>query len=171
MFSNSTRILIVIAAFAYGVFQSVNGNRSGYLAIAAAVVLMIGYFRYGPIRPAFSALHQGEFDTARQLVTSIRFPNLLSSQSLAYFHWINGVLAYNGSDYTSAETQMRCAIEGNLRTTNDRCIATATLAQIVAKNGQLNEATKILNDAMLIPHKEEVGEFLTNASDEINNAG
>ncbi|MFT5303015.1 MAG: hypothetical protein ACI814_003832 [Mariniblastus sp.] len=169
MFSNSTRILIFIVALTYSVYELVTGTGMGYVAIAAALWLAAGYIRYGPIRPAFIALYQGKFDRARRLAESIKFPSLLSQQSQAYFHWIHGVLAFNDGDYLNADIRMRQAIAGNLRTSNDKCIAIATLAQIVAKNGQLDEANQILDDAILIPHKDETGAFLSSTRNEIRN--
>ena len=170
MFSNPQRFVIISAALGLGCYLLKTGDETGYAAIAAAVFFIYGYFRYNAIRPAFLAVHRGEIETARRLSASIKFPNLLSEQSRAYLHWIYGALAFSDGNFCLADVQMRNAIAGKLRTSNDRCIATATLAQIAAKNGRLDEANRLMNKAKLIPHKEETNEFLQNAIDEIKMA-
>ncbi len=168
MFSNKMRILIIVAVIGFGVYQLLNGHRSGYIAIAGASVLAAGYFRYGPIYAAFSALQQQQTEKARKLVESVKFPNLLSQQSRAYYLWIKGAIAQGDGDFESAETWIRKAIQGRLRTSNDLCIATAQLAQVIALKGQPEDAKRILDSARKIAHKEGVEEYLGQIADEIS---
>src|SRR5262245_38053420 len=145
MFSLQVRIFIVVAAAAYGVYTLANGEHTGYIFLAAAGLVAIGYFRYGPIRPAFMAMRRGDIDVARKHIETIKFPKLLSAESRAYLHWITGVIAAKDSDdLPYAEEQMRLAVGGAIRTSHDRCLATATLAQVVAKNNDLERAKQIL---------------------------
>jgi len=142
MFTPAVRFTIIALAVAYGCFQLANGDHAAYILFFAAAILAIGHFRSGPIRPAFVALQRGEIDVARKLVDSIKHPNLLSAQSLAYLHWIRGVRAtVDPTDLEIAEREMQLAVNGNLRTSNDLCVATATLAEIVALSKQPNKAT------------------------------
>ncbi len=161
MFSLPVRILIVVIAAAYAIFKLANGNQSGYPILAAAVIIALGYFRYGPIRPAFMAMRRGDLDLAQKHIETIKFPKLLSVESRAYLHWVNGVIAsHDSSKLPYAEEQMRLAIDGAIRTSHDRCLATATLAQIIAGNNDLERAMQILVDAEQIPHKKSASNYL-----------
>lgn len=134
MFSLPVRIVVGLLAAGYGIYKLANAEQSGFIFLAAAGLVAMGYFRYGSIRPAFMAMRRGDIEAARKHVETIRFPTLLSAESRAYLHWVNGVIAaQNPEGLRYAEEQMRLAIDGHIRTSQDRCIATATLAYIVAK--------------------------------------
>ena len=86
---------------------------------------------------------------------------MLSTQSRAYYHWIQGALAAGSDDDLEfAEEQMKLAIDGELRTPNDRCIATAILSKIAFLNNEPERARQILADAYAIEHKDATNEFL-----------
>ncbi len=171
MLSLPVRIFIVVITSAYGVYKLSNGDQFGYIYLAVAAIFVVGYFRYGPIRPAFIAMRRGQFDIAQQLIATIKFPKLLSAQSRAYFHWINAVLATQEPEKLRyAEQQIRLAIDGALRTSNDRCLATATLAHIVAQSSNLDRARQILADAEKMPHKENVSDYLNKLKAEFEKA-
>ncbi len=171
MFTTSIRLAIIVIALGSGCFQLTKGNRSGFVGLIGAAMLIFGFFRYGPIRPAFLALNNGRFSDAERLVASIKFPNLLNAESRAYLHWIQGVLATRDPGRLGfAEEQMQLAIDGNLRTSNDRSIATATLAQIVAQTKNLERAIKLLDQAENIPHSPTAATFLAKLRSEIEAA-
>ena len=137
------------------------GDKSAFIAFIGAAILIIGHFRYGPIRPAFVALQKGRVDVARELVQAVTLPSLLSAQSLAYLHWIRGVLATaDPVNLAIAEQEMSLAVDGQLRTSNDRCLATATLAEIVALSHDLHRANSLLDKASQIPHSTAARDYL-----------
>jgi len=171
MFSLPVRIFIVVTAAAYGVYKLANGEQSGYMLLAAAGIFVLGYFRYGPIRPAYMAMRRGDLDAARKHIETIKFPKLLSAESRAYLYWVNGVIAAEVSETLSyAEEQIRLAISGKLRFSNDRCIATATLARIVAKNNDVEGAMQILEQAEQIPHRDNATAYLNELRSEFEKA-
>jgi hypothetical protein len=171
MFSFSVRFIIVLVAASNGGYSLANGHRSGYLWLAAAALIAIGYFRYGPIRPAFLAMQRGRLDVAQKHIETIPFPKLLSAQSHAYLHWIRGVIAaQDTSSLLYAEEQMRLALGGAIRTSHDRCLATATLAQIVAQTHDLKRAQQILAEAEKIPHRDIASDYLNKLKAEFGKA-
>lgn len=171
MFSLPVRIFIVVISTAYGVYMLLDGDPFGYIFLAAAAMFVVGYFRYGPIRPAFLAMQRGQIDVAQKLIETIKFPRLLSAQSRAYFYWISGVVAaQDPENLRYAEQQMRLAVGGALRTSNDRCIATATLAHIVAQTNDLERAEQLLADAEKLPHRENASDYLNQLRTEFEKA-
>ena len=161
MFSLTFRVLLFVAAIGYGSFQIAHGRLFGCLPLCGAAVLVIGYFRYGAIRPAFKAMLRHDLAAAGRYLATIRFPGLLGAQSRAYYHWINAVvLAQEVGSLQAAEEEMRRAVGGALRTSNDRCVATATLAQIMAIRGDRSGAMRILADAEKIAHGPAAADYL-----------
>ncbi len=139
--------------------------------LAAAVLFAVGYFRYGAIRPAFMAMTRGDLDQARRHFDSIKFPNALSPQSRAYWHWVNAMLAaQDSSNLSFAEEQMQLAVDGALRTSHDRCLAKATLAQIVASNNQPEKAMQLLEEAKQIPHRDSAADYLCRVETELSDS-
>lgn len=170
MFSLRTRIAIVVLVTAYAVYQLANGDRSAYVLLAGAAFIGLGYFRYGPVRPAFMAARHDDFDTARRHLGSIRFPNLLSPQSRAYWHWTNAILAaQDPSQIDSAEDEMRQGVGGALRTSHDRCLATATLAELVTRQGRIEEALGLLAEAERFPHRDTAEDYLNELRSDLGN--
>ncbi|WP_237729336.1 hypothetical protein [Schlesneria paludicola] len=146
---------------AYGLFGVLRGEQTGALILVGAVILVVGYFRYGAISPAFFAVQSGDIDAARRHLASIRFPQLLNSQSQAYYHWTKAVVdSQDGGDLTTAEAEMRLAVNGKFRTSNDQCLATATLAEIVGLRNDRSQAVQILGDAERIAHRPATTQFL-----------
>ena len=140
MFSLPTRILLILATTAYGTYQLTVGKPVGIVLVAAAGLLVFGYFRYGPIRPAFVALQMGNMSAVERLLSTIRFPHLLNNQSKAYLHWIKGVLnAQHADRLASAEDNLRSALNLGVRTSNDRCVLAADVRRTLPRSvGTLN---------------------------------
>ena len=161
MFSLATRILLILAATAFGTYQLLVGRPIGIAALAAGGLLLFGYFRYGPIRPAFAAVQTGDIERAERLISTIRFPHLLNTQSRAYLHWIKGSLEAGHKDrLASAEDNLLRALDLGVRTSHDRCVLVATIAEVAARRGDLARARKLLDDARGIPHREGASEYI-----------
>ncbi|MCA9258711.1 MAG: hypothetical protein KDA61_05910 [Planctomycetales bacterium] len=161
MFTFPIRILLILVAAGYGTFQVTTGHRAGFALIAAAGLLAFGYFRYGPIRPAFAALMRGEVDRAERMIATVRFPNLLNSQSRAYFYWIRGLIEAQYEDgLATAMSNLQAALDCGVRTSNDRCLLVATLADLTARANDVHEASRLLDEARGLPHSDGVDAYL-----------
>ena len=149
MFTPRLRFFIIILAVTYGCLRVSQGDRAAWMLLVAAAILFIGHFRNGPIRPALMALQNGKIEDAKKLVNSIRYPHLLSAQSRAYYHWIRGLLAAGSpADLAFAERELQLAIDGSLRTRKDRCLAMASLAEVVAQSNDFTRANELLDKAV-----------------------
>lgn len=173
MFALRTRIFIVLFLLVFSVYKLANGIQSGYLPLLAAAVIAIGYFRYGAIRPAFMAMMRGDVESASRHVETIRFARFLSAESQAYLHWVNGWLAsQNAEKLDYAVEEMRLAIEGSLRTRNDRCAAMIALVEVLLMNDEKTAALELLEQAEQIPCREKttrcLNDLKTKLEKEIN---
>jgi hypothetical protein len=63
-------------------------------------------------------------------------------------------------DLSVAERELQLAVDGKLRTSNDRCVATAALAEIVSLSRDLDRASSLLDKAFQIPHNAGTAQHL-----------
>lgn len=161
MVSRQVQVLLAAVAVAYATYKLINGQPTVFIFLIAFALLVVCYLRYGAIRPAFFAMQRGDLRTARKLMETIKYPELLCPQSSAYYHWIKAVLEIEKSGNTDyAVEQLQIAIDGQLRTSTDRCIATALLAHIFAEGGDMQRALQTLEAAEHIPHRVYVDTYL-----------
>ena len=156
MFSPAIRITLIVAAIIIGSYGLSIGSSSGWIMILAAVGFAFGYFRYGAVWSAWRAIRAENFDWAKSLMSTVRYPSLLSRQTLAYYHFANGLLCMQDDRLDAATDHLLAASEGALRTSNDRCIVLLNLAWLKANAGEIESARNYLKTAGTLPHKQEV---------------
>ncbi|HAD58131.1 MAG TPA: hypothetical protein DCG12_02630 [Planctomycetaceae bacterium] len=93
MFTVSACLIVVFAAFIYSGYLLNQGDENGWVWAAAGCVPVVGYLRYGAIRPAWRALMDGDLERARAFVGAIRFRMLLSAETRACLDWVEGCIA------------------------------------------------------------------------------
>jgi outer membrane PBP1 activator LpoA protein len=147
MFTATVRFALATIASCYGVYLISAGDRTGVLGLAVAALLVYGYFRYGTVWLAFRAAQQDNIERARRLLSQIKYPSLLASQSRAYYELLAGHIALSQQQESTAETHFRTSLNYRLRTQNDRCLAEVTLAEILAKSGRTAEAREFVAHA------------------------
>jgi hypothetical protein len=132
MLTNRTRLVVIAAATALGLWRTLTGSSlSGLLFLVAAAILGLGYFRYGPVWLAMRALGRGDTGAAASHLSSISDPQRLGRQSRAYFEMASGLVAAHHGHRGDAERHMRGALDLPLRTENDRALAELTLAELL----------------------------------------
>jgi ATP/maltotriose-dependent transcriptional regulator MalT len=98
---------------------------------------------------------RGNSTRARALLRTIADPTKLHRQHQAYWSFLHGMLAAEDGDLRTAEAHLFTAVEGALRTQNDRCLALAGLAEVKARLGEVDAATGLLDRARQTPHKPQ----------------
>jgi hypothetical protein len=164
MFPLWVRLLLIAAMLGRGSYLIYSGDRTGYLGIAAAMLFVYGYFRYGTVWLAWRAAQKGKLDAAQRLLAQNRFPSALTSQSRAYHEFLSGVIAFNHGQDSDAERHLRTSLNFAFRTENDRCLAEVTLAELLAKNGITAEVRELISQASRRDCKPEIFARINNLS-------
>jgi hypothetical protein len=163
MFSYPIRILLIVLAAAAGAYQAARGDGGLALAYLAGCALLVwGYFRSGTVWLAFRSFRAGNVRQGDRLISQIRDPRLLGSQQRAYYEWIKGSLAAQAGDSKAAEAHFRESLARRLRTSNDRSLVEACLAQVLIEQGKTDAAREAIGAARGRQHKPQVGSMLDN---------
>ena len=85
---------------------------------------------------------------------------MLSPRSLAYYHWLRGIVDVTDNRLAAARVHLLVAASGQLHTENDRCLVQCLLAEIAVKNGDHPAAKQHLQLAGNLAHYRSVGNIL-----------
>jgi predicted Zn-dependent protease len=124
--------------------------------LIAACSLAYGYFRYGTVWLAFRALRAGHAGRARALLDQVAFPDYLRSQDRAYYEMLRGLLAREKEEWATAREHLQRALEGDLRTANNRSMVECALAEALLNCGESTAAREHLELARRHDHKTEM---------------
>jgi uncharacterized protein HemY len=161
MFSPFVRLLMIAVSLIYGIKWLYLGEWIGILLILGAVLLTVGYFRYGTVWLAFHALARGNLEKANRHISKINNPDRLGNQSKAYYYWIKGLLALNHGRHEEAKEFLERVEENHLRTANDQSILACLFAQVAIHAGDGDRARTCLKKARALPHKPEVDSIIS----------
>ncbi|MGM0594240.1 MAG: hypothetical protein ACQETD_06865 [Pseudomonadota bacterium] len=90
----------------------------------------------------------------------MRWPNMLSPRTLAYYHWLKGVVEMADGRFGAAKVQLLVAASGSLRTENDRSLVHCLLAEVALQLEEPEEATENLKHAQALAHRENVDRII-----------
>ena len=93
-------------------------------------------------------------------VMSMRWPNMLSHPSLAYYHWMKGVVDVSDGRFAAAKVHLLVAASGKLRTENDRSLVHCLLGEVALQEGEPEVAREHLRHATALQHHPEVDRII-----------
>lgn len=147
MYSIPVRLALVVSSIGFGIYLIRAGDSLGWMLMVVAALLVYGHFRYGTVWLAFRAVKRSDMDRAARLLTQVSNPKTLSSQQRAYFEMVSGMVAAHREQGAEAEQHLQASLDYRLRTENDRAIVEATLAELLAKRGDISGARALLDSA------------------------
>lgn len=119
-------------------------------------------FRHGSIWYGFRAFRRGELADVRYSLTQVRWPNLLDAESLAYYHWLKGVIEMADARFAAAKVHLLVAASGQLRTENDRALVHCLLAEVALQEDEIAVAQEHLHHARALQHHPEADRIIQN---------
>ncbi|HKO57110.1 MAG TPA: hypothetical protein VJ276_14630 [Thermoanaerobaculia bacterium] len=169
-FTNTIRLALVGAAIIGGLATySTSPTRAG-LFIGGAVLLIVGYLRQGTVWLAFRAQRQGRTSRSKKLLEQIANPDRLSRQNRAYYYFLRGIHTIEAAEYAAADALLEHAPVGDLRTDNDRSMATALRAAAALALGDRDRAKIHLLTAREYPRRPEVTALLDEIEGDLGSA-
>ncbi len=76
-----------------------------------ALLLLFGYFFFGPLRLIQEHMESGDMDAAEKVLNSIKFPGLLYKPIRSVYYTLKGNIAMMKQDFTSAEKNMKKGLD------------------------------------------------------------
>lgn len=160
-FTPHLRLILVLLCAALTLMFASHALPVTVVPLLCGLVLLWDYFRNSGVWIGFRAFRQGNLLRARRAVGSVRWPHLLSRRSLAYYHWLRGVLDAADGRLQAARVHLLVAATGALRTENDRSLVQCLLAELALQEGDRATAAEHVRLANALGHHGEVVRIIT----------
>lgn len=102
-----TLILVIIGAY-------VNYSAGFWPAFPLyfiALILLFGYFFFGPLRLIQEYMENGDLEGAEKVLNTVKFPNLLYKPIRSVYYTLKGNIAMSKQDFDSAEVMMKKGLD------------------------------------------------------------
>ncbi|MEN8170693.1 MAG: hypothetical protein ABFS08_10770 [Pseudomonadota bacterium] len=125
-----------------------------------SALLLIDVLRNSSVWYGFSAFRRGDITAVNYALQQVRWPQRLSPQSLAYYNWLKGVKDVADQRYAAAKVHLLVAINGDLKTQNDRSLLHCLLTEISLQEEDSDTAREHLKHAAALEHHPEVDRII-----------
>lgn len=160
-FAPHQRLILVLLCAALTLMFASHASAWTVLPLLCCLLLLWDYVRNSGVWIAFRAFRQGNLPRTRRTLASVRWPRLLSRRSLAYYHWLRGVLDAADGRLQAARVHLLVAATGALRTENDRSLVQCLLAELALQVGDHKTAAEHVRLANALGHHGEVAHIIT----------
>lgn len=154
------RMTLALLSLVAGGYLLQFGTAAAAIFFSTALLLLWNYFRHSSVWSAFRAFQQRDIARVRVLLNYVRWPRLLSKPSLAYYHWLQGVVDAADGRFKAAQVHLLVAATGDLRSSNDRCLVQCLLAEVLLQQGDRDAAREHLRFAAALADHEELKPLL-----------
>lgn len=159
-FTPAMRLTLALLALVAGGYLLQLGTSAAALVFSTAVLLLWNYVRHSSVWSAFRAFQRRDIARVRMLLGYVRWPHLLSKPSLAYYHWLQGVVDAADGRLKAAQVHLLVAAAGDLRSPNDRCLVQCLLAEVLLQQGDREAAREHLRFAEALAEHDELKPLL-----------
>lgn len=147
-----------------GFYLALHAAWYAWLFTLLALWLVWDALRNGTVWYGFQAFRTGNHSLVRNAMLSMRWPQLLNKQSLAYYHWLKGVVDMSDGRFAAAKVHLLVAASGRLRTENDRSLVHCLLGEVAMQEGEDILAREHLRHATALQHHAEVDRIIASLS-------
>jgi hypothetical protein len=98
-------LIIVIATNVYAGFWP------AFLPYLITLILLFGYFFFGPLRLIQEHMEAGDMDAAEKVLSSVKYPNLLYKPIRSVYYTLKGNIAMMKQDFDGAEKNMKKGLD------------------------------------------------------------
>ena len=106
------RLPIAIAFLVLGVVANIYaGFWPAFLPYFVALILLFGYFFFGPLRLIQEHMESGNLEAAEKVLASVKFPNLLYKPIRSVYFTLKGNIAMMKQDFAGAELNMKKGLD------------------------------------------------------------
>ncbi|PKM46194.1 MAG: hypothetical protein CVV05_04265 [Gammaproteobacteria bacterium HGW-Gammaproteobacteria-1] len=159
-FAPHLRMTLALICGALTLMLASHASPAAAIPLLAAAALVWNYIRDGGVWIGFRAFRQGNLRRVRRSLESVRWPHLLSRSSLAYYHWLRGVLEAADGRLQAARVHLLVAAAGALRTENDRSLVQCLLAELALQEGNRTVAAEHVDLANALAHHADVSRII-----------
>jgi tetratricopeptide (TPR) repeat protein len=145
-----TFLVLAIAANIYAGFWP------AFLPYLIAVILLFGYFFFGPLRLIQEHMEAGDMDAAEKVLNSVRFPNLLYKPIRSVYYTLKGNIAMMKQDFTAAEKNMKKGLDLGMPMKEAEGASLLQMGMLAMQKNDLKQGESYIRQAIRkgLPDKE-----------------
>lgn len=159
-FAPDIRLIVAMLSLVCGLYLSLQAAWYAWVFALLAVWLSWDALRNGTVWYAFQAFRRSDLPAVRNAMSQMRWPNMLSPQSLAYYNWLKGVVDMADNRFAAAKVHLLVAASGSLRTENDRSLVHCLLAEVALQQEEPDVAREHLKHARALTHRDHVDRII-----------
>ena len=143
-------IAIAIAANIY------SGFWPAFLPYLIGLILIFGYFFFGPLRLIQEHMESGNMEAAEKVLNAIKFPNLLYKPIRSVYYTLKGNLAMMKQDYSGAEVNMKKGLDLGMPMKEAEGASLLQMGMLQMQKNDLKKAESYIRQALSkgLPDKE-----------------
>src|SRR5580698_8251135 len=146
-------IVFLILAIVTNVYA---GFWPAFIAYLVAVVLLFGYFFFGPLRLIQEHMESGDMEAAEKVLNSVKFPNLLYKPIRSVYYTLKGNIAMMKQDFDGAEVNMRKGLDLGMPMKEAEGASLLQMGMLAMQKNDIRKAEGLIRQAISkgLPDKE-----------------
>jgi len=127
-----------------------------FLPYLIAVILLFGYFFFGPLRLIQEHMEAGDMDAAEKVLNSVKFPNLLYKPIRSVYYTLKGNIAMMKQDFTAAEKNMKKGLDLGMPMKEAEGASLLQMGMLAMQKNDLKQGESYIRQALRkgLPDKE-----------------
>src|ERR1700744_5717795 len=121
-----------------------------------ALILLFGYFFFGPLRLIQEHMESGDMDAAEKVLNSIKYPGLLYKPIRSVYYTLKGNIAMMKQDFTSAEKNMKKGLDLGMPMKEAEGASLLQMGMLCMQKNDIRQAESYIRQALRkgLPDKE-----------------
>jgi tetratricopeptide (TPR) repeat protein len=151
------RLPLAIAFLALAIVANIYaGFWPAFLPYLIAVILLFGYFFFGPLRLIQEHMEAGDMDAAEKVLNSVKFPNLLYKPIRSVYYTLKGNIAMMKQDFTAAEKNMKKGLDLGMPMKEAEGASLLQMGMLAMQKNDLKQGESYIRQAIRkgLPDKE-----------------
>src|SRR6201994_90030 len=127
-----------------------------FVAYLIAVVLLFGYFFFGPLRLIQEHMEAGDMEAAEKVLSSVKYPNLLYKPIRSVYFTLKGNIAMMKNDFDGAEVNMRKGLDLGMPMKEAEGASLLQMGMLAMQKNDIRKAEGLIRQAISkgLPDKE-----------------
>lgn len=151
------RLQLTIALVILGAVTNVYaGFWPAFLLYFIALLLLFGYFFFGPLRLIQEHMESGNMEAAEKVLNSVKFPGLLYKPIRSVYYTLKGNIAMMKQDFTAAEKNMKKGLDLGMPMKEAEGASLLQMGMLCMQKNDIRQAESYIRQALRkgLPDKE-----------------
>ncbi len=127
-----------------------------FLLYFIGVILLFGYFFFGPLRLIQEYMENGDLESAEKVLNSVRYPSLLYKPIRSVYYTLKGNIAMMKQDFDSAEKNMKKGLDLGMPMKEAEGASLLQMGMLAMQKSDMKQAESYIRQAIRkgLPDKE-----------------